>query len=94
MELDLRGASEDGGLDVGELLVDGRGAGVDLALGDERQAELAAGEMVGRKRGGEARPALAIEEGLELLGRAGKEGNELAMSAMGEVEPLAGSAAV
>ena len=62
----------------GILVVDGRGAGVDLALGDERHAELAAGDVIGRKRGGEAWLALVVEEGLELLGRAGKQGDKLA----------------
>ncbi len=39
VELDLAGAGEDGGFDVGVLLVDGGGAGVDLRLGDEGHAE-------------------------------------------------------
>ncbi len=34
------------------------------------------------------------KSGLELLGRAGKQGDELAVSVVGDVEPLAGSAAV
>ena len=42
VELDLAGAGEDGGFDVGVLLVDGGGAGVDVRLGDEGHAEDAA----------------------------------------------------
>ncbi len=49
VELDLAGSGEDGGLDVGVLLVDGRGAGVDLRLGDERHAEHSFGEMARRE---------------------------------------------
>ena len=54
VELDLAGAGEDGGLDIGVLLVDGSGAGVDVRLGDERHAEECVwrdGEREGRRRG-------------------------------------------
>ena len=62
VELDFAGAGEDGGLDVGVLLVDGGGAGVDVRLGDERHAEQCAwrGSAAGRE---------AARRGLHLVDR-------------------------
>ena len=99
MELDFGVAGEDGGFDVGELGVDGSGAGVYLAFGDQRHAEDAAGEEAGRKDGGEARFDFGVEEGFEFAGGAGEEDGKLAVGfgvwALEDgVEPLAGGAAV
>ena len=47
VELDLAGAGEDGGLDVGVGGVDGGGAAVDEGLGDDGHAEDATGEVGG-----------------------------------------------
>src|ERR1700729_2622694 len=78
MELDLSGASEDRGFDVGVLAVDGCGAGVDVRLRNERHAEHTFGEMTRRKRGGEARLHLVFEERLELFGWTWKKDDDLA----------------
>jgi hypothetical protein len=93
-ELDLGVAGEDGGLYVGELLVDRSRAGVDLAFGDQGHAQHAARQMVLRESGGEARFALVVEEGLEFFGWSGKKDDELSESFVGGVEPLAGGAAI
>ncbi len=54
VKLDLTGVGEDGGLDVGELLVDGGDAGVGVGLGDEQDAEEALGDVVLGEKSGEA----------------------------------------
>src|SRR6266851_4871126 len=93
VELDLAGAGEDSGLDVGVLLIDGRGAGVDLGLGDEGHAEHALCQVAGRQGLGEPGFALAVEERLQLVGRAGEEEDDLAVGIDSGVEVLAGGAA-
>ncbi len=84
VELDFAGMGEDRGLDVGILLVDGGGAGVDRGLRAEGHAELAPGEEEGRQCGGEAGFDLLVEEGLELLGRAGEEDDDAVLVPVGD----------
>ena len=94
VELDLAIVGEDGGLDVGVLLVDRRGAVIDGGLRDEGHAELAAGEKARGQGGEEARFDLVGEHGLELFGRAGEQDDGARLGVDEGVEELAGSAAV
>ena len=94
VELDFAVVREDGGLDVGVLLVDGRGAVVDRGLRDESHAELAAGEKARGKAGGEARLDLVDEHGFELFGRPGEQDNGARLGVDEGAEELPRCAAV
>lgn len=99
VELDLSTAGEDGGVDVGVLLVDRRGAGVDLRLGDERHTEHSGGEMEWREGSAEKWDYLLGEEGLEFFGWPRQKDDDAADACFigveeGGVQILAGRAAV
>jgi hypothetical protein len=78
MELNLGVPGEDSGFDVGELLIDGSGARVDLALGNEGHAEDAASQVILREGRGETRFALAVKERFEFFGGSRKQHDQLA----------------
>src|ERR1039458_2455586 len=93
-DLDVASVGQDGGFDVGVGSVDGGEELVGLGLGDHGSLEGAPGDVARGQDLAQAGQALGVKEGAALVGRAGDEQDELAVTGEGDVEPLAGGGAV
>ena len=85
---------EERGFNVGVGGVDGSEKLVGLRFGNHGGLESADGDGARRGDGAEARQTFGVKEGAALVWRAGEEHDELAKAGEGDVEPLAGCAAV
>ena len=94
MQLNLRRAGQDSGVNVLEFFVDGRGARVHLRLRQQRHAQHAPRHVPLGKRRRKARTALGLEHRLQLLGRAGQQDDDLAVASHHGVDVLPRRAAI
>ncbi len=94
MQFDFSGACEDGGLDVGVALVDGRDARVDRGFAEHGDLQGADGQKCGRNFGAQALAHFGFEQSFEFVRRAGEQHDDVFAAVEFSAEPLSGRGAV